>query len=277
MQRLRNSWALTKASWAVLMADKELLVFPILSFLATAVVVLTFMVPMALTGFLESFIGIPILSTVVMFLFYLVLYTVTIFCNAAIVGAAHIRLKGGDPTVSDGLSIAFQHIGPILGYAAISATVGIILRAISEKSGTLGRMVISVIGAGWNVVTFLVIPVLVIEGVGPVEGIKRSFNLLKTTWGEQIAGNLGLGLVFGLAYAGTILLLAPLFVLGIVLGSVVMIITAVVILALALSFIGLMQSTMQGIYTAAVYQYATTGEAGEFFDPEVVKHAFKQK
>lgn len=275
MQRLRNSWALTKASWAILMADKELLIFPIISFLASAVVVLTFMLPMVLTGMLESFIGIPVLSTVVMFLFYMVLYTVTIFCNAAIVGAAHIRLKGGDPTVRDGLSIAFEHIGPILGYAAISATVGMILRSISEKSGTLGRMIVSVIGAGWNIVTFLVIPVLVIEGVGPVEGIKRSFQLLKTTWGEQIAGNLGLGFVFGIIYVVTILLLVPLFVLGIVLGSAALILTAVFTLALALFLIGLMQSTMQGIYTAAVYRYATTGEAGEFFDPEVVKHAFK--
>lgn len=277
MQRLRNSWNLTKASWSVLMADKELLVFPLISFLASVLVVITFAVPMFLSGLFEAVIGIPFLSMVVMFLFYVVLYTVTIFCNAAIVGAASIRLKGGDPTISDGFRIASQHIGSILGYAAISATVGMILRAISERSGTLGRIVISLIGAGWSIVTFLVVPVLVIEGVGPVDGIKRSFHLLKQTWGEQIAGNLGLGFVFGLAYFVVVLVGVPLVILGIMSGSPVVIATAVVLVVLAFSLVGMMQASMQGIYTAAVYRYATSGEAGEFFDPEIVKHAFKQR
>lgn len=277
MQRLRNSWALTKASWAVLMADKELLAFPIISFFASALVLLTFMVPMLLSGLFDAVLGIPFMGTIIMFLFYLVLYTVTIFCNAAIVGAAHIRLKGGDPTISDGLSIAWQNIGPILGYAAISATVGVILRAISERSGTLGRIVISLVGAGWNIVTFLVVPVLVIEGIGPVDGIKRSFELLKTTWGEQIAGNMGLGFVFGLFYVLVGVLSVPLFILGIVLNALPLIAVGAVVMLLGFSLVGLVQASMQGIYTAAVYQYATTGQAGEFFDPEVVKHAFKQK
>lgn len=277
MQRLRNSWALAQASWSVLMADKELLIFPLLSFLASIVVLATFMVPMILTGMMESMLGVPYLSTLVTFLFYMVLYTVTIFCNAAIVGATHIRLNGGDPTVWDGLAIAQKHVGAILGYAAISATVGMILRAISERSNMLGRIVISFLGAGWNIVTFLVVPVLVMEGVGPVDSIKRSFELLKTTWGEQLAGNLGMGFVFGLAYVAVGLAGALLLFVAIASQSVAMIITAVALTGLLLVVVGLMQATMQGIYTAAIYQYATTGQAGEFFDPEMVKYAFKQK
>ena len=31
-----------------------------------------------------------------------------------------------------------------------------------------------------------------------MEAIKRSANLLKKTWGEQIVGNFGVGIVFGL-------------------------------------------------------------------------------
>lgn len=277
MQRLRNSWALTKASWAVLMADKELLLFPAVSFFASLIVLATFMVPMILSGMVDQLTSVPYLGTLVMFLFYVVLYTVTIFCNAAIVGAAHIRLKGGDPTIRDGFRIAFEHLGSVLSYAVISATVGMVLQSISERSGALGRIVISLLGAGWSIVTFLVVPVLVIEGVGPVEAIKRSFSLLKTTWGEQIAGNLGMGFVFGLVYGAVILLGTLLLVLAIASSSVALIITAASLMGLSLVMVGLIQGTMQGIYTTAVYQYATTGNAGEFFDPEMVKHAFKQK
>ena len=53
------------------------------------------------------------------------------------------------------------------------------LRMISERSGNLGRIVTSLVGLAWNLATYLVVPVLVIEGVGPVEAIKRSAGLLK--------------------------------------------------------------------------------------------------
>ncbi len=146
MQRLSNSWSLVKASWAVLRADKELIIFPILAFAGSIVVMITFFVPMALTGIFNSLSdgrGTQAGLYVFVFLFYLVQYTVVIFSNSALVGAATIRLKGGDPTVGDGLRIASQHFGAIVGYALISATVGVILRAIAER-GIVGRIVSSI-------------------------------------------------------------------------------------------------------------------------------------
>ena len=133
MQRLSNSWNLVKASWAVLRTDKELIVFPILAFIGSILVMITFIVPMALARLFDGLsdgggqTGLYVFS----FLFYLVQYTVVIFANSALVGAATIRLKGGDPTVGDGIRIASSHFGAIVGYALISATVGMILRAIA--------------------------------------------------------------------------------------------------------------------------------------------------
>ena len=100
------------------------------------------------------------------------------FCNTALVGAALIRLRGGDPTVADGFRIAASRVGPILGYALIAATVGMVLRAISERSGFLGRLVVSLVGFAWNLATFLVVPVLVVEDVGPIEAVQRSASYL---------------------------------------------------------------------------------------------------
>lgn len=279
-QRLSNSWELVKASWRVLLADKELMIFPVVAFFASVLVMITFAVPTVLAGVLDTAVasgGLSIFSYIMAFLFYAVMYFVTIFANTALVGAAMIRLEGGDPTVGDGFRIAFSKIGTIFGYAVIAATVGTILRMISERSGTIGRLVVSLIGFVWNIATFLVVPVLVVENVGPLDAIKRSGSLLKETWGEQIAGNLSVGFIFGLISFLVILAGVPLIIVAAVSGSVALIITAVAILVLLLVGISLVSSTLSGIYTAAVYRYATTGDTGGYFEADMVKDAFKLK
>ncbi len=279
MQRLSNSWSLVKASWAVLRADKELLIFPIIAFIGSIIVTITFIVPMALTSMFDSLSdgrGSQVMLYVFGFLFYLVQYTVVIFSNSALVGAATIRLKGGDPTVGDGLRIASEHFGAIVGYALVSATVGMILRALSER-GVLGRIVSSLFGMAWNLITYLAVPVLVIENVGPIEAVKRSGALLKKTWGEQIAGNFGIGAVFGLIFVVLFLVFIPAIVAVASTNSVGLVIFVIAGFVLLMVGLGLFSSALGGIYTAAVYQYATTGDAGEFFDANLVQNAFRTK
>ena len=279
-RRLSNSWELVKASWRVLLADKELMIFPLVAFLASLVVLATFAVPTVLAGLLDSAVtngDVGVFSYVVAFLFYVVMYSVTIFFNSALVGAAMIRLEGGDPTVRDGFRIATSKFGNILGYAVIAATVGTILRAISERSGSIGRFVVSLVGFAWNIATFLVVPVLVVENVGPIDAVKRSGRLLKETWGEQIAGNLSVSFIFGLITFGVILLGIPLVILAVMSGSVGLIVTAVALVIMLIMLISLVSSTLSGIYTAAVYRYATTGDTGGYFEADMVKDAFKLK
>jgi hypothetical protein len=278
-QKLTNSWELVKESWRVLQADKELLVFPVLSSIGVVIITLTFIFPLLLAGFFEALTQSSgqIAGILVLFLFYVVQYTVIFFANTALVGAAMIRLRGGDPTVNDGLRIASSRFGVILGYALIAATVGMILRAISSRGGTIGRIVSGLFGFVWNVATFLVVPVLAIENLGPVDAIKRSVELLKRTWGEQIAGNFGLGAFFGLVTLGLFVLAIPIFILIASVQSLALIIVAMVIFLLAIVLLGLLHSTLNGIYTAAVYQYATEGKVSGFFSQDLVQNAFKQK
>ncbi|MEM7333184.1 MAG: DUF6159 family protein [Chloroflexota bacterium] len=278
-RRLSNSWELTKASWQVLQKDKELMIFPVIAFFASIIVMITFAVPSFLAGLFDATVGseIPIMGYIIGFLFYVCLYFVTIFSNSALIGAAMIRLEGGDPTVRDGLDIAMKHIGSIFGYAIISATVGMILRFLSERAGIIGRIVIGLIGFAWTVATFLVIPVLVIEGVGPMEAVQRSAGMLKKTWGEQIIGNLGVGAVFGLMTFGVILVGIPIVILAAATESVVAIVLAIALIILVIMALVLVSNTLSGIYIAAVYRYATTGEAGNYFDASMVEGAFKPK
>ncbi|MFN8985147.1 MAG: DUF6159 family protein, partial [Burkholderiales bacterium] len=162
--RYSRSWQLVKASGSVLMQDKGLLLFPLISSIAALIVMLCFALPMigmvALDGVSHSKVS-GVGMYVLGFLFYLAQYFVIFFFNAALVGAAMIRLDGGNPTLSDGLSIAMSKWQNILGYAAIAATVGLLLRTVQRRSGRITKFVAGLIGMGWTLATFLVVPVLV--------------------------------------------------------------------------------------------------------------------
>lgn len=280
-ERLARSWELTKASLAVLSADKELLVYPLLSGLASMLVLATFAIPALLAGIGDRLAsgedGARVLGTIVAFAFYVTQYFVILFCNTALVGAAMIRLRGGDPTVGDGFKVAFARLGTILGYAVVSATVGMLLRALAQRGGALGRIASSMFGLAWGLATFLVVPVLVVEDVGPVEAVKRSAAYLKRTWGEQLAGNLGMGAVFGVAALVVGLAGVAGLVAAAAMGSGVL--AAVVAVAMVVAFVALslVSSALAGIYSAAVYRYAADGNAGGFFPERLVKDAFASR
>jgi len=273
-----RSWELAKDSFRVLRADKELLIFPLLSFVALVIVSISFFIPfMAVGGISSAQDGqMNIASYVVAFLFYVVSYTVTFFFQTALVGAAMIRLDGGDPSIGDGFRIAFSRLPKIIVYAVIAATVGMILRWISERAGIVGQIVGGILGFAWSVATFLVVPVLVVENVGPIDAIKRSAGLLKKTWGEQIVGNVGIGLVFGILMFLVILaggaLCYFLFQASVSLG-----IAGVVALIFLVAILALIASALSGIFTATIYRFATKGDGGSMFNNQVLSTAFRPK
>ncbi|MBX3079980.1 MAG: hypothetical protein KF716_00005 [Anaerolineae bacterium] len=276
-----NSWRLIKASANILNTNKSLLIYPFVSAIASIIVIISFFVPLAVSGLIEKLdksSGAPVIAIGVSFLFYVVLYTVIFFCNTALVGSALMMLRGGNPTVSDGFSIARERLSSIVGYAMIAATVGMVLRAISERSGIVGRIISGILGFAWTVATFLVVPILVIEKADPLEAIKRSAALLRQTWGEQLVGSFSMGSIFGLLMVG-IIILGGMLVGGLAtaLNSVAVGVLGVLAIVLAIVLIGLYSSALQGIYTAALYEYAAQGKVSDTFDADLITNAFKRK
>lgn len=274
-EKFTRSWALVKASAAVLRADKELLMFPVISAIAAMIVGATFLVPSLLGGLFDGGAG-PV-SIVIGFLFYLAQYTVIFFFNSALVGAAMIRLEGGDPTVADGLRIARERIGPILGYAAIAAVVGLLIRALEERSEWLGSLVVRLLGAAWTVSTFLVVPVLVAQNVGPIDAIKESFSLLRRSWGENLIGSVGLGFAFGLLTLAVILIGAGLVVAAALTAGATAAIIVGVLVVFAVIALAVTQAALAGIYQAALYRFAVGGRAPVGFEAAALQGAFRNK
>jgi hypothetical protein len=280
MGKFSNSMRLVEASWQVLKADKELIVFPIVSAIAAAIVALLFAIPLWVSGFFDRLDDNGASNGgvyVVLFAFYLVLYTVINFCNAALVGAALIRLRGGDPTASDGFRIAARRLGPIVGYAVIGATLGVVLQAIRNRSGIVGDIIAGITEIAWGLVTYLVVPVLVVEEVGPIEAIQRSGSLLKRTWGEQVIGNAGIGLVVGLFFVLAAMLGGILIAVGSSIGGVVLAVIIAVLVGLVLAAMIAVGASLKGIYTAALYRYAAEGDASTYFPADLIRNAFVPK
>jgi hypothetical protein len=282
-QTFGRSWELVKASFNVLRTDKELMVFPLVSMIGVILVTIVFSIPMVVTGILTSFAEGTnsttqnVIGVALLFLFYLAMYTIIIYSNVALVGAAMMRLRGEDPSVGDGFRIAGQHMPQIFGYAAISATVGVVLSMLRDGDNIVGRIVAGLLSFAWNVVTFLAVPVLIIENVGPVDAIKRSGALLRKTWGEQLIANGGIGLVFGLiTFAAILVIGVPLFALAVSAQSLALMITAVAVIILIMTLIGLFSSALNSVFQAALYNYASTGDPGPF-SRELVAGAFKHK
>lgn len=276
MDKFPQTWRLMSSSWDVLKKDPELLLFPLLSSIAGALVVGSFALPLAdegMTSFLARLGENDLLIYLWVFLFYVVNYFVVIFFNSAIVACALARMTGRDPTVRFGLRAAWRRVWPIFLWALVTSSVGFLLRMIEERVGIVGRIVVAVLGMTWSVTSFLVVPVLVHKGKGPIEAYTDSVSMLKHTWGEQIIGNVSfalLFLVFGLLPIGVVALAA-------MTGSLLATGTVVVIGVIYLVLLGLAQSTLHAIYQAAVYCYAHTGTAPAGFDEHTLANSFRRR
>jgi len=276
---MSNSWAMMKASATVLRLDSELLIFTLLSGLAVVLVTASFVGPMVYFGGFEALGALDDPGYIAYsggFVYYLFLYTVIFFFNTGLVGATLIRLDGGDPTVGDGMRVAIKKLPTILQYAALAATVGVVLRAIEERVGVLGRMVVGFIGISWSLTTYLTVPVLVTRDVGAIDAVKESANIFKRTWGEQVVGNAGIGLASFVMFAMMTAIGVPLMILASSISDTLVIPMAVTF-AGGYFFLALVTSALTGIYSAALYRFATTGAAGEHFDGILMEEAFRPK
>ncbi|QJW99330.1 DUF6159 family protein [Frigoriglobus tundricola] len=280
-QRISNGLSLAGSTWRVLVRDKHLLAFPLVSGFLFLLVVASFAVPLATLVDWKQFEQHvhrnnnrpPVWVYAVAFAYYFCTYFVIVFCNSALISCALLRFNGQSPTLADGFRMALARLPQIFAWALVSATVGVLLKAVESAHEKVGEFVAGVLGTAWSVMTFFVVPVLVVEKVGPMAAIGRSAALLKKTWGEALVGNMGLSFILFLLLIPVVLL----FVAGgwlLASGSTVP--GAVLLVAGGISMLLHMAvgAALHTIFLAALYQFAADERVPEGFDRRVMETAF---
>ncbi len=281
MDRIFRTWELMGQSLSVLRSDAALLWLPICSAIA-CISVSVVMMSGAMLEFLPQLKAVQAAGAqhpqmtqgmwAFTFLFYIVNYFIVIFFNVALVSIASDRLGGGQATLNDGLQVAWQRKWKIVQWAILAATVGIVLRAIEDRSQWIGKLVAGVIGIAWNLATYLIVPVLAAEDLGPADAFTRSAELFTKTWGEELVGGFSFGLIFVLL--GLPAIIFPIYgarlghsqeILGLVLAIVYWLMLATI------------NSAAQGVFMAALYRYATTQQAPPGFSGDDLREAWQPR
>jgi hypothetical protein len=272
MRRIRRGWALTKKSWALLNGHRELIRFPIYGAVATTLLGIVFLGPGLYLLDQDSLGGaIPLLVIGVY-----VLSVVGFYFSVGLAACADMIFRGQEATVSDGLAVARSRFSQICGWAAVSTAISVLMGVLENQGGIGGQIAARLVGMAWSLVTFLAVPVIAIEGTGPVQTLKRSASMFRERWGQQITGNIAIGTaVFLIGVLPAVVLI----VAGIAIWSSASFVGAllVVIGALILAIALLISRALSGIFGVALYRYALDGEAVGGFTEEELESAVKVK
>jgi hypothetical protein len=272
MSKIKRGWALTKKSWGLLNGNRELLRFPLYGAVATIPLAFIFLGPGLY--FLDENAYAGAIPLIVLGVY--VLSVVGTYFAVGLAAAADMIFRGEQASVGDGLAVARSRFSQIAGWAALSTAISVVMGALENQGGIAGTIAARLVGLAWSLITFLAVPVIAIEGTGPLETLKRSASLFKSRWGQQITGNLAIGgAVFLLGILPSMLLVGA----GIVVWATASFVGAllVVIGAIGFAISLLISQALNGIFGVALYRYALDGEALGGFTPEELESAVKVK
>lgn len=272
MSRMRRGWALTKKSWALLREHSELIRFPLYGGAATIVCAIVVVAPgLYLIEDDRAAIGGPL----AVIGFYL-LSLVGIYFSVGLAATAEMIFRGEEASVGDGLAVARSRFPQIAGWAAVSTVVGLVLSFLENRTGIGGAIAGRLLAVGWSLITFLAVPVIALEGTGPLETLKRAASLFKSRWGQQVAGNIAIGgavFLFGVLPSALLIFAGFLIWASASFAGALLLVLGVIGLAISM----LVSSALSNIFGVALYRYALDGEAVGGFTPADLESAVRTR
>ncbi|MEK7463504.1 MAG: DUF6159 family protein [Patescibacteria group bacterium] len=279
--RFKASKIIVRESWNILKQEREIMWFPVISSLTTTVALLIIGIiyyAVVLGGNLSglNFENNAFSSNVLVYggllIYYIVIFFIANFFQAGLFIIVNGRFSGQNLSFSDGIRGAKAHIGKIFAWSVINATVGMILRIISDKSKLIGKIVAAVLGGAWAILTYFSLPSLVIGNMSVKDSFKESAAIIRKTWGESLIINFGVGLFF---------MLITFFTTVIAIGICILVPTFYVLVLVTILFVvfiivvSIISTTLGSIFKLALFTYARTGQIPQGFSPDIVRAAVK--
>jgi len=287
MNAFSRSWMITKLTFGVINKDRELLGFALLSFIFSTLFAVSMILPFVIPALLEKGLSKESLSAfqyVIIFITYFGLALIATFFNACVVYTTKVRFEGGNATFGESIKFALSRIALIVQWSLLAATVGLLLRILQNFAARLGKggqivanILISILGLAWSIVTLFVVPVLVYEGLGPVEALKKSTQVIKKTWGESLIKSIGLGLIQFFTFVVILILSAALTYVLSMAFDIPGLLTGIAIGLILLFMTGLIFNIASTIFNTALYVYANNNQIASGFNEEFVRDAFRRK
>ncbi len=306
MSKFKRSWLLFKSSISILAQNKQLLLFPVVIFLASSVIVLFFIAPAVLwpTGFsygsIEHWKAIgnmfftvsasstgthavhfnysPTVVAYLVFLYFVSMFLATFF-DVAFYNEILAALNSQPVSLSRGLKFACTRYKPILMWTLFAGLVGLIIKPIEQRLDFAGRIIARLIGITWSIASVFVIPIMVRDqqSVNPVEMLKKSAAILKRTWGEALIGYAGIAFGNLIVLFTSLVLLAGATFVSIQLDNFWILAAAGAFWILALISWSYLMNVAGLVYKGALYLYAAEGIVPPPYDKEMLDAAWKFK
>lgn len=270
--RMARGWEISMSSLKVLNANKQLIIFPLLSALSLCLIAGSFIYAL-IADSAFSFIDFAHISTgvfyIIMFAFYIVNYFIIVFFNMALMHCARLYFQGQEVSVSQGLQFSVSRLGRIFSWALFAATVGILLKIVQDNLGWLGKIITGLVGFVWSLSIFFVIPILAYEDLGPTEAVARSAQMMKDKWGESLGATFSFGIInlIGFALFG---------VLGISVSSLINETAGILLFAGGAVMTILITNTMNSIFISAVYNNIN-GNINAYYNQQMLDGLFESK
>jgi hypothetical protein len=282
---------LSRKCWNIIRADPVLFRYPFLGLIGSLIVALVML--MLLSGlriFINITEGIPLTFGqlfgifLIFIVFYVMNYIFSTYSNAAFISAVFFRVGGEEVTNTTGFQVAFTRVPFLVGYGALSSTIGVVARILAPRgqrktlpSSVIGSLVGTEIADNWNVIVYLALPVLLAETDGLFKSMKRSAALLKKTFGEEVQGQSGFGFLFGLAALASALPGGVLVFFGMAGRSSELAIFGFIVIFLAVSLVTLLAGAINGVFGTSLYLYCSEGEPGPYLLPEELRSVFEKQ
>lgn len=288
---VQRSSTLFKQSWSVIRSHPALLVFPVFSTIASLALLAVFALPILLDDatyerFMDSFRSASknhppadggYWGYVVLYTYFFVSTMATTFFNAALLGAADRALRGEPTGVGAGLQTAMKRFPQIFAWCVVNALFGLLLSLIERRVPLAGKLAVRLVGLAWGIACFFVLPVLVLEGVGPISAVRRSAAALKKNWGESLVLTLGFGAIGSVVIGLTVFLVIAGVVAGVLAESMLLGGTVVGLgVAVLLAWLTV-ASALGSVVNLALYRYASEGMPPAGFTQDALMGAFRAK
>jgi Family of unknown function (DUF6159) len=206
------------------------------------------------------------LGNVVAFIGVSALYFIDYFCAGLTASMVYDQVTTGDAQLGPAFKRTLKASPGILIFAVVSGFFDLLSHLASQREGimrVIGPVVMAIVRAVWTTATYVIMPALVIEGIGFGDAFKRSKNLMENDPTQVGVGVVGLGMV---TYVLNVVIVGAAFTL---LNAIPNLIIGGILFFTLVNAFWAISGYLKGVYYTCYYLWAVECERQHSASPQL--------